>query len=253
MTRPRLEDREALAGIPAAIGAFAGGESAKRSSVATGMRPAMIYGKLPVMVESPQGDSSRLDWDRIEAWSQQLAASDLHQIDAVFEANGAAMAPRLRWSPRHDHLQTLPLRFLLAYWTNLEAGSDRPRRDSVDLGQLAPVRGYELLIDVIDEGRDFLYRYCGATIIALLGSDMTGRRLSELPESSYMAEYAVALYRAAYRRGEPAYMERTVAGASFAWHVLMLPLAEDSDRIGTFLVGAIPVGAAGLPITLDFL
>lgn len=201
------------------------------------------------MVEIKPADfSSRLDWGRVEVWAQQLARGDLTQIGAVFEAN-AAIPPRVRWHPLPDQLQTAQLRFLLDYWSSLKEGEDLPRIDRVDIEHGAPIKGYAALVDVVDDGRDFFYRRCSATQTALHGYDMTGTLVSELLMTSYAAESILALYRASYYRREPVYSERAPAGALLAWHTLTLPLADSAGRIARFLVGVVPLGPGGLPIS----
>ena len=206
------------------------------------------------MAEPPSGDrSSRLDWGRIEAWAQQVARGDLGQINAVFEAN-RALAPRVLWQPKSSQVQTPQLRLLLGYWTNLKEDARLPASRSVDLRPLAPIAGYEALLDAVDDGRDFRYRRCGAAVVGFTGYDMTGKLVSEYAvgfSGYFLVESAVALCRAAYRRGEPLYVERAPTGAMMTHvrHCLLLPLADDAGAVGGFLRGAVPIGAGGLPIT----
>lgn len=193
--------------------------------------------------------TSRLDWSRVEAWAEQFARGDLSQMNAVFAANGA-VAPRVLWRPHSRQLPSLQLRFILDYWSDLKGEADLPRSSGVDLRQLAPILGYETLIDVVDGGRDFRYRRCGGVLIGVSGNDMTGKLLSEHPTSAYVVESSLALYRAACRRREPVYTERTPAAAAFtkSWQRLLLPLTGDANRIESFLVGSVPIGAEGLPV-----
>ena len=208
------------------------------------------------MAGPPSEDrSSRLDWGRIEAWAQQLAGGDLGQINAVFEANGA-VAPRVLWQPKSTQIQTPQLRFFLDYWTKLKGKARLPASRSVDLRALEPVSGYEALLDVVDDGRDFRYRRCSAAIAALSGYDLTGKLVSEYAVGSsvvYIVESALAIHRAAYRRGEPVYVERARAGTmTHIWHSLLLPLADDAGTVAGFLRGAVPIGSGGLPIHTRF-
>jgi hypothetical protein len=209
------------------------------------------------MAKPPSEDrSSRLDWGRIEAWAQQLARGDLAQINAVFEANGA-LAPRVLVQPKSSQIQTPQLRFLLDYWTKLKEDARLPASRSVDVRALTPISGYAGLLDVVDDGRDFRYRRCSAVIVALTGYDLTGKLVSEYAVGSsviYMVESTLAIHRAAYRRAEPVYVERAPVGAVMphGWHSLLLPLADDAGTVGSFLHGAVPIGAGGLPIPTRF-
>ncbi len=197
-----------------------------------------------------QRPSSYLDWGRIEAWAQQVARGDLSQINAVFEANGA-LAPRVLWQPTSSQIQTPQLRFLLDYWTNLKGDARLPASRSVDHRALAPISGYEGLLDVVDDGLDFRIRRCSAVTMALAGYDLTGHLVSEYAVRSsivYIVESAIAFPRAAYRRGEPLYVERATTRAAHGRHSLLLPLSDDAGAVGSFLLGTVPIGAGGLPI-----
>jgi hypothetical protein len=201
------------------------------------------------MREPAHHRSSRLDWGRIEAWAQQVARSDLGQVNAVFEANGD-LAPRVLWQPTSTQIQTPQLRFLWDYWTKLKGDARLPASRSVDLA-LAPISSS--LLDVVDDGRDFRFRRCGAAIVALAGDDLTGRLASEHAIGSsavYLVESVLAIHRAAYRRGEPVYIDHAPAGGIIPYgrHCLLLPLADDAGTVGGFLLGAVPIGAGGLPI-----
>ena len=127
------------------------------------------------MEAQSQDRSSRLDWGRIEAWAQQFSRGDLGQVSAVFEANGD-LAPHVLWQPTSSQIQTPQLRFLLDYWAKLRADARLPGSRSVNLA-LAPISGS--LVDVVDDGRDFRVRRCGAALLALAGYDLTGRLVSE--------------------------------------------------------------------------
>jgi hypothetical protein len=202
------------------------------------------------MEPQSRGRSSRLDWGRIEAWTQQLARGDLSQVNAVFEANGA-LAPRVLWQPTSSQIQTPQLRFLWDYWTNLKGDARLPASRSVDHRALAPISGYEALLDVVDDGRDFRIRRCSTVFLALAGCDMTGKLVSEYAVGSSVVsivESAIALHRAAYRRGEPLYVDGAPTRAAHGRHNLLLPLADDAGTVGGILHGVVPIGAGGLPI-----
>ena len=176
----------------------------------------------------------------------------------MFEANGA-LAPRVLWQPTSSQIQTPPLRFLLDYWTKLKGDARLPARRSVDLRALAPISGHEGLLDAVDDGRDFRWQRSSAILVAITGEDMTGRLLSEYATAGFhfnyfLLESGLALCRAAYRRGEPVYIERAPAGAiiTYGWHSLLLPLADDAGAVGGLLNGVVPIGTAGLPIPTRF-
>ncbi len=148
------------------------------------------------------------------------------------------------------------MRFLFDYWTNLKRDACLPASSSVDLRALAPVSGCEALLDVVDDGRDFRSRRFSAAVKAFTGHDLTGQLVSAYagaPFGLYIVEGTLALYRAAYRRGDAVYVERRLAAVSpHSWYNLMLPLADDAGAVGSFLRGAVLVGPGELPIPMRF-
>ena len=189
-------------------------------------------------------------------WAQQFARGDFGQINAVFEANGT-LAPRVLWRPTSSEIQPPQLRFLFDYWTKLKGGARLPASRSVDRRALAPISGYDALLDVVDNGRDFRVRSGSAALVALAGYDLTGKLVSGYAVGSsvvYLIEGAIAINRAAYRRGEPVYIDNAPAGAVIPHgrRCLLLPLADDAGTVVGFLSGTVPIGAAGLPIHLRF-
>jgi hypothetical protein len=202
------------------------------------------------MREPSHRRSSRLDWGRIEAWAQQVARGDLGQVNMAFEANGD-LAPRVLWQPTSSQIQTTQLRFLWDYWTKLKGAARVPARRSVDLARVAPISSS--LLDVVGDGRDFRFRRFGAAVLAVAGDDLTGRLLSEHAIGSaaaYLIESAIAFYRAAYRRAEPVYIDHAPAVGIIPYgrYSLLLPLADDAAAVAGFLLGAVPIGAGGLPL-----
>ena len=73
-----------------------------------------------------------------------------------------------------------------------------------------------MLLDLVEGGRDFRYRLYGSMIASISGFDMTGKLLSEHPASPYVAEFALASYRAAVQRREPVFRERHPVGAPYS-------------------------------------
>jgi hypothetical protein len=203
------------------------------------------------LARPPSEDRSpRLDWGRIEAWAQQVAAVTSARSTRCSRLMGL-WRPRVLWQPTSSQIQTPQLRFLWDYWTKLKGDARLPASRSVDLSALAPIFGYEALLDVVDDGRDFRYRRGSDVIAVLAGYDLTGKLVSEYSIGSlaiYLVESVLAIHRAAYRRAEPLYLERAPMRAAYGCHGLLLPLADDAATVAGFLHGAVPIGAGGLPI-----
>ncbi len=195
--------------------------------------------------------SSRLNWQTVATWTDEIVAGEPHELSATFRARGAR-GPDIVWSPPVERMAAQQLRFLVHYWTELAAQRPMPYAREIDPVEMRPALGYILLVDVLDGGQDFRYRLFGSTIAGVSGFDMTGQRVSEHKASPYIVEFALAVYRAALRRPEPLLTEHGPPATlnTFAWHRLVLPLADESGAVGRFLVGNVPATRDGRPIAL---
>jgi hypothetical protein len=181
-----------------------------------------------------------IDWARVAAWTEAVLNEDLDEIVRVFIQHGAG-APVVIWTPGQEQLRSEPPRHVLAHWSKRAAGSRLPGYREVDPLDLRPALGYVLLLDVVEDGRDFRF-------------DLTGKLLSEHPASAYVAEFSIAVGRAAVRRREPIYTVRRPVGAqdTSLWERLVLPLVDDEDRVVRLLVVATPLDRDGQLIRMAY-
>ena len=112
---------------------------------------------------------------------------------------------------------------------------------------LRPALGYVMLLDTVEGGQDFRYRLFGSLIARVSDFDMTGKLLSAHPTSAYVAEFSLAVGRAALRRREPIYTVRRPVGAQDTnlWERLVLPLVDDNDHVTRLMVVATPLDREG--------
>jgi hypothetical protein len=194
-----------------------------------------------------------IDWARVAAWTEAVLNEDLDEIVRVFIQHGAG-APVVIWTPGQEQLRSEPPRHVLAHWSKRAAGSRLPGYREVDPLDLRPALGYVLLLDVVEDGRDFRYRLFGSAISSVSGFDLTGKLLSEHPASAYVAEFSIAVGRAAVRRREPIYTVRRPVGAqdTSLWERLVLPLVDDEDRVVRLLVVATPLDRDGQLIRMAY-
>jgi hypothetical protein len=194
-----------------------------------------------------------LDWDRIARWTSDVAAGDITAITAIFAAHGAA-APGLAWNPPPEQFDAAALRFLITYWRGLAGPDALPHLKQIDPLALRPALGYVMLLDVVENGRDFRYRLYGSMIASISGFDMTGKLLSEHPAKSYVTEFGLANYRATVKRGEPVYTERHTVGAVQAsrWQRIALPLVGDDGAIVRIMAGTAPIARDGRTLRVKF-
>jgi hypothetical protein len=186
-----------------------------------------------------------LDWDRITRWTADIVADDITAITAIFAEHGAT-APGVAWNPAAEQFDAA-LRFLTTYWRGLAGPDALPHLKQIDPLALRPALGYVMLLDLVENGRDFRYRLYGSMVASVSGFDMTGKLLSEHPASPYVTEFALAGYRAAVQRREPIYTERHPVGAIHAtrWQRVAMPLVGDDGTISRILAGTAPLTSDG--------
>jgi hypothetical protein len=159
-------------------------------------------------------------------WESKRLSGYLH-MSAQIGAPGAAVRA-------HEEL--------FAYWASLRDGSSLPGRGRLDPGDIKRLLPTVSLIDVLsgprgEEAPDFRMRLAGTGLYGVYGREITGKRLSEIYNST----------AAEYWRGELAKVvaeKRPAVGAhSLAWrgasHLsilwLRLPLASDGERVDMIL------------------
>ena len=191
------------------------------------------------------------DFGVVERWTSDILAGKLTEIRAAFAERGAT-GPELAWTPDAASLPSAQLRFLLNYWCERAAGRTAPTIHDIDPVDMRPALGFIVLTDVLDEGEDFQFRLYGSIVASVSGFDLTGKRLSEHPAPDYVSSFYLALYRAAYRRGEPVSTSHRppLAVHTRIWHRLMLPLVDESGAIVRFLSGNVPIRSNGEPVQL---
>jgi hypothetical protein len=136
----------------------------------------------------------------------------------------------------------LPLiKELVAYWERKRGMRLAPCRADVDLMDLRMHLRTIFMVDVLDGGADFRYRLIGTAIVAGLGRDSTGKRLSELyhdrPKvlARLLERFNLVLTqkRPVFTRGQvywlpDATIRRFVSGA--------VPLSDDGATVNIVLV-----------------
>ena len=184
-----------------------------------------------------------LNWPRIDEWTSLILADDIAAIAAVFQQHGAAM-PEAVLNPIPEQIPPGPLRFLAMHWQTL-AAEGLPHLREIDPFKLRQALGYLMVLEPVEGGRDFRYRLYGSTLARISGLEMTGRKASEHPASAYVAEFSIAINRAALTAGMPIYSTRRPVGAELAmrWHRLTLPFVDDSGRPARILAGTAAIGA----------
>lgn len=187
-----------------------------------------------------------IDWSMADEWTSYIVKDRIDPISDVFRKEGA-QGPALTWDPAAGDMVAEPLRALLDYWSTLCRAEALPRAELIDPLAMRRALGYVMLVDVVENGRDFRYRLFGSAIAAVSGFDMTGRLLSEHRASPYIREFSMALYRAAMQRRQAVFSQYAPAGTKVTaeWHRVTLPLTDASAAIIRMLAGAVPLARDG--------
>ncbi len=120
-------------------------------------------------------------------------------------------------------------RLLVDYWTsNLDVDGIVHRRD-IDPAQLKPVLGSLFIVELIDDGRDLLYRLVGSENERRLGMRCMGRRFTEC-YSQQMAAEQIAFHTSTFKSGRPAFLRGRLLGLDLEYvqfEACYLPMRRD--------------------------
>ena len=133
------------------------------------------------------------------------------------------------------------LRRLLAYWLDKRGDRPFPAKAEIDPIEFPFILGYVTLVDVEHEPRRYRFRLDGSILVALSGTDYTGRYLDDLPGAEY-----VAFIRQTYDRvvdsGEPfRYRKHELLDQQlFSEETLILPIGDQPPHVDMLVVAVIP-------------
>lgn len=150
--------------------------------------------------------------------------------------------PSIVWAPDADRLTGYPrLSYLLRYWSERRRGSALPLSSEIDAIDLAPALGYVMLMEPIADGDDFVYRVYGTLIAQHSGTEMTGKRVRDVP-IPLVAVYFLATYRAVRLARMPMFAHHsTHHDIQIAqWDRLILPFVNAEGAVDRLLVGNVP-------------
>ena len=129
---------------------------------------------------------------------------------------------------------------ILAYWEGKRGDRAMPRRGDIDPAELIELLPNIMLVDVVDDERQFVYRLVGTGEVQVRGKDPTGKSVKE----GYFAaspEAAVANYQKVcdtkapyYEEDEFQVVDRYIGEAN-----LFLPLSDDGRTVNKILVFSI--------------
>ena len=133
------------------------------------------------------------------------------------------------------------LRRLLAYWQEKRGERPFPTKAEIDPLEFPYILGYVTLVDVERVPRRYRFRLDGSILVALSGTDYTGRYLDELPGAEYVA-FIQETYDRVVDSGEPfRYRKNELLDQQlFSEETLILPLGDQPPMVDRLVVAVIP-------------
>jgi hypothetical protein len=151
--------------------------------------------------------------------------------------------PDTSMEKKTDFRQTLTsekLKNVFDTWESLRAGRIGPKREEITPAPLKGVLASTFIIDVVDGGQDFRFRFAGDRIIQFMGRRFAGMLLSELTGTAFFDNMR-AMYAGCVAAKAPiasGVSQATYPGKDFLEiEAMVLPLSEDGANV-THLFGA---------------
>ena len=132
------------------------------------------------------------------------------------------------------------LKAAFAVWDTARAGRIGPRRDEIVPANLRGILTFTFMMDVVEAGKDFRFRFAGDRIIQFMGQRFAGSLLSEQTSSPFFDNMR-AIFSACVVAREPitsGVRQATYPGKDFLEvEAMVLPLSENAVDV-THLFGA---------------
>jgi len=121
------------------------------------------------------------------------------------------------------------------------SGQSVPARADIDITELRECIGNLLMLQVEDGGRNFRYLVLGTQVARDYGQDLTGERITDIPNDS--SETLLEFYRAVYRERRPYFSRMNANLISFVDTIerFMLPLTNGGDDVSRIIFGCYPL------------
>ncbi|MEK6215894.1 MAG: PAS domain-containing protein, partial [Boseongicola sp.] len=164
-----------------------------------------------------------------------------------------ARAPEVIWSPAEAELRSPLLRQFADICRRYTTPDGVIPATAVRLEDFGGLTEWLMMIDPIDDGKDFRYTFYGPAISEHYGKDMTGQLTSNF--GGHIGNFFAGIYKAAHKRGEIVYSEHEPPINVFVrvWQRLIVPLTDIDGKISRFLVLNVPDNElrTGLELMVD--
>ncbi|MDO8420837.1 MAG: PAS domain-containing protein [Parvibaculum sp.] len=130
-------------------------------------------------------------------------------------------------------------RTLLAYWQSKCRQELLPGRKDIDPIEIPRLMSDVVIVDVLRDPLDFRYRLVGTHVVAMIGSERTGKRMREVFTPEAISESEILIERLISTRAPVAFTQRFYwIGKEFLeFSTLILPLASDGTNVDMAIMG----------------
>lgn len=183
--------------------------------------------------------------------AESLLPGQEDRIRELFNAQNLR-APEIIWSPGDSELRS-PLHRRFAAICQSRAVDGQIPASGVSVEDFGTLSGWLIVIDVLDDGEDFLYEHYGHEIAEYSGLDMTGKRVSDF--GGYLATFYTGLYKAVLSTQQWVFSEHEPPKDIFvrSWQRLIVPLVDDRGDVTRLLTLNVPDSEmrVGLELMVD--
>ena len=140
----------------------------------------------------------------------------------------------------NDHMFQAPMtRRLLQYWREKAGARRHPAWPDINLIDIYDIAPNMMVRDAVDGGRDFLCRFCGTGLLAILGMDPTGRRLGDVYDDAGR-DMMLERYRLVVEKDAPVrvvgYVRVVERNLPTGFECVMLPVGGDGEGVRTVMM-----------------
>ena len=127
-----------------------------------------------------------------------------------------------------------PFGGVYAYWMEKRGQAWAPLLSDFRLDELeSRILPWSIIVDVKPNPLEFIYRFWGSQRTALIGAEMTGKKLSEIP-NAFMREGNIKEYLEVHKLKKPLLCNTPVTtkpGSEVMFQSIRLPLTDDENDV----------------------
>lgn len=124
-------------------------------------------------------------------------------------------------------------------WLRQKGDMPMPQHKHMGAGTLKDSTPFIYLVDILDDGEDYRFRFMGSAIAKSIGTDVTGKCMSEDP--NHRGSWRREVYKLVYKRAAPTFTQVSLQDFDRG-HVMtesvILPIADSENNFSMLLCAA---------------